>query len=175
MLFVAINISESMIQQRIMQQGMTLFIDVKGKKKENRGVQYPLGTESGTNMQAMKVFGFDNSDPSPQSLKTEGTINIAIGWDSALVMILEYNIPLKMLEGSLDQLNNKKISVGWKINEAYSNAAQPATTTSQLVAVPSSAGRPPANRNVGLTQTNPVRQPEPPKAQSIWTTHTITF
>src|SRR5688500_2283975 len=46
MLYLAINISDKSLQQRVMQKGMSLFIDVKGKKKVNRGVQFPLGMEN---------------------------------------------------------------------------------------------------------------------------------
>ena len=56
-LFVAINVPDKRQQQKIMQHGMSLFIDIKGKKKENRGVQYPLGLEDGSNIENMKVFG----------------------------------------------------------------------------------------------------------------------
>src|SRR5688572_5265465 len=112
-LFLAINISEKNHQQRIIQKGMSLFVDAKGKKKENHGVELPLGIENGSSIEAMKVFGFNNYEPLPQNIKTEGTINIAIGWDSSYVLNIEYSVPLKMLEGSLEELKNKKISIGW--------------------------------------------------------------
>ena len=178
MLFLAISVSDKKAQQGIIQRGMSLFIDIKGKKKVNRGVEYPLGMENGSSIGDMKVFGFVNSEPFPQSVKTEGTINIAIGWDSSYAFHIEYNIPLKMLEGSLAELNNKKISIGWKINELdvmNSNSTQPANVTSRVAAVPSGS-RPPDNRNAGLSgNSNPVPQTNTVKAQSIWTTHTIIF
>jgi len=178
MLFLAMNISDKNVQQRIMQQGMTLFIDVKGKKKENRGVKFPLRMENVSDIGNMKVFGFGNAEPSSQSVKTEGTINIAIGWDSSFVLTIEYSVPLKMLEGSLAELNNKKISVGWKINEedGMTNTAQPVSGTPRLVGVQTTnTTRPPSNRNVSSTQSNPFPQTNSSKAQSIWATHTIVF
>jgi len=178
MLFLAMNIPDKRVQQRIMQNGMSLFIDVKGKKKENRGVEFPLGMENVSDIGNMKVFGFDNAEPVSQSVKTEGTINIAMGWDSSYVLSIEYKIPLKMLEGSIAELNNKKISVGWKIHEGdgmEGNTNQPVTTTSRVVAV-NSNGRPPSNRNVGLpANNNSISQPATNKAQPIWTIHTIIF
>jgi hypothetical protein len=118
MLFLALNIHDKMAQQSVMQKGMNLFIDVKGKKKENHGVEFPLGMENVSDIGNMKVFGFSNAEPFPQNVKTEGTINIAIGWDSSNVLSIEYYVPLKMLESSLSELNNKKISIGWKLHES---------------------------------------------------------
>jgi len=188
MLFLALNIPDKMIQQSIMQKGMNLFIDVKGKKKENHGVEFPLGMENVSDIGSMKVFGFPNTEPVPQNVKTEGTINIAIGWDSSYALNIEYYIPLKMLEGSVSELNNKKISIGWKLKEngmtsnntdqSLSTPSQPvSTTTTRLVAVP--AGSRPTTtttiRNSGTTQNNTFPQTNTNKVQSIWATHTIIF
>lgn len=187
MLFLALYVPDKMTQQNIMQKGMSLFIDVKGKKKENRGVEFPLGIENVSDIGNMKVFGFTNAEPYPQNVRTEGTINIAMAWDSSNVLSIEYNIPLKMLEGSVNELNNKKISIGWKLQESeLSNnvtpqssftSSQPVSTTSRLVAVPAGSA-PPGNRNVGSgrnstpspSQINTAKQ-----SQSIWTSHTIIF
>ena len=187
MLFLALSIHDKMTQQSIMQKGMNLFIDVKGKKKENHGVEFPLGMENVSDIGNMKVFGFSNAEPFPQNVKTEGTINIAIGWDSSTVLSIEYYVPLKMLESSLTELNNKKISIGWKLHESEmpgNNAAQPASTSSQtvststrLVGVPAGSRPPPTppNRSIGPTQNDPFAQSSTGKAQSIWATHIIVF
>jgi len=178
MLFLALNISDKTAQQIIMQKGMSLFIDVKGKKKESHGVQFPLGMENVSNIGNMKVFGFTNIEPVIQNVKTEGIINIAIGWDSSYALNIEYYVPLKMLEGSVTELNNKKISIGWKLkeNDMTSDNIAPVSTTSRVVAVQAPAGsRPPNNRNVGLSQSNTPPQTNTSKSQSIWTTHTIIF
>jgi len=137
----------------------------------------------------MKVFGFTDTEPFPQNVKTEGTINIAIGWDSSNVLNIEYYVPLKMLEASVTELNNKKISIGWKLQESEipgNNTTQPASassqtvsTTTRLVGVPAGSRPPttnPANRNVGSGQNNISPQPNTTKQpQSIWTTYTIIF
>jgi hypothetical protein len=73
-----------------MQKGMSLFVDVKEKKKENHGVEFPLGMENISDIGNMKVFGFTNTEPFPQNVKTEGTINSAIGWDSSYALSIEY-------------------------------------------------------------------------------------
>lgn len=176
MLFLAISIPGKYEQQRVIQKGMSLFIDVKGKKKENRGVEFPLGMENGASIETMRIFGFDNSETFPQNIKTEGAINIALAWDSSFALDIEYSVPLKMLEESMTELNNKKISIGWKIKEGdASNTTQPGSTSSGLVAVPSSGNRPTSNRNVGLSQNITFPQSDLGKAQPIWTTHTIIF
>jgi len=184
-LYLAITISDKSLQQRVMQKGMSLFIDVKGKKKVNRGVQFPLGMENVPDIGSMKVFGFNNAEPVSQNIKTEGTINIAIGWDSSYVLNIEYNVPLNMLEGSMTELNNKKISIGWKINEAdaissntnqNSNTRQPVSTTTRLVGVPAGT-RPVISPTTGSGRANPAPQPTTGNSESptMWTAHTINF
>jgi len=176
MLFVVVNIADKYQQQKIMQQGMSLFVDVKGRKKENRGVEFPLGMENGLNIENMKVFGMGDAEPVPQNVKTEGTINIAIAWDTLYAMNIEYNIPLKMLEKNLADLNNKTISIGWKIkqNEMPAVSSQPASTTSRLVSAPSGT-RPSSNRNVSNVNSNSSLQSNPNTSQFFWTSHTIVF
>ena len=177
MLFLALNISDNKAQQIIIQKGMSLFIDVKGKKKENRGVEFPLGMENVSNIGSMKVFGFSNTEPVTQNVKTEGTINIAMAWDSSYVLNIEYYIPLKILESSVIELNNKKISIGWKLQGSEmpsNNTHQPVSTSSRLVGVPAGS-RPSNNRNVGSSQSDIPPQTNTIKPQSIWTSHTIIF
>ena len=173
------SISDKIEQQRIVQQGMSLFIDTKGKKKENRGVQFPLGMKNGVSIENMKVFGFSDGKSLLQNVKTEGTINIAVAWDSAYAMNIEYSIPLKMLQASATELNNKMISIGWKINEVdlvSGNTTQPINTTSRVV----TELRPGNARPITLPSNGPTRRDPPPpsnagKHQLIWTTHTINF
>jgi hypothetical protein len=93
-----------------------------------------------------------------------------------------------MLEGSVTELNNKKISIGWKLKEngmtsnnndqSLSSPSQPvSTTTTRLVAVPAGS-RPtttPPIRNSTTTPNNTLPQANTNKVQSIWTVHTIIF
>lgn len=171
-LFLAINVSGKNEQQKIMQQGMRLFVDAKGKKRENRGVDFPLGTENVSDVGNMKLFGFDNAEAAPQNVKTDGTINIAMGWDSSYALNIEYTIPLKMFEGSITELNNKKVSIGWKINEAV-NTTPPPIVTSRIVGVRVTSNTPTPNRNTAPTPRTDALQSNSNKAQSIWTTYTI--
>lgn len=41
-LFIALNIPEFRTQVKMMRNGMSLFIDAKGKKKESKGIEFPV-------------------------------------------------------------------------------------------------------------------------------------
>ena len=183
-LFLGVSISDKSIQQKVVQEGMNLYIDIKGKKKENRGIEFPVKMGNNASIENMKLFGFGNGEPFVQSIKAEKTANIAFAWDSAFVIHIEYNIPLTMLEKTLDELKNKKISIGWRLKESEvpiiaSQTSQPVTTTTRLVAVPSGSqpsvirNPPNLNNNVRNVNNNPAPQPNSNKGQAFWTSHTI--
>lgn len=182
-LFLAVNISDKNIQKRIMQEGLNLYIDIKGKKKENRGIEFPVKMDNIASIENMKLFGFSDGEPRIQNIKNEGTVNIAIAWDTSYVMHIEYNIPLKMLEETVADLNTKKISIGWKLQESemHSNTSQnvPTTTITRLVGVPSGTRPSAGNRSTSNVNNNvnnnPALQSNSNKSQSFWTSHTITF
>jgi hypothetical protein len=164
-LFFALAIPDNATQKKIMQSGINLYVDIKGKKKENMGIEYPVASNPGS----MRLFGFSDSKPATLSISSEETVNIAFSWDSSNVLHIEYNIPLKMLEESVLGLNNKKISVGWKLNEAEMNNT---FTTTQITAVPS-GGR---NRAAAPNRTSSdFPQSTAIKYKSFWTSHTIIF
>ena len=187
-LFLAINIPDRSIQKKVMQEGMNLYIDTKGKKKENKGIEFPVRMENISSTENMKLFGFDNAEPFIQNIRTEGTANIAIAWDSSSILHIEYTIPLKLIEKDLSELNNKKISIGWKIEEnkmppsntiqSSNNTTQPVSTSTRLVGVPAGSKPPPTNppiRSSRPSQNDPFAQSNTGKAQSIWATHIIIF
>ena len=186
-LFLAINIPDRSIQKKIIQEGMSLYIDTKGKKKENKGIEFPVKMENNSSTENMKLFGFSNAESFIQNIKTEGTANIAIAWDSSSILHIEYNIPLKIIEEDLSELNNKKISVGWKIEEnkmpsdnmaqPSNNTTQPISTSTRLVGVPAGSKPPPSPpiRSSGSTQKDSFDQSSTGITQSIWTTHIIIF
>jgi hypothetical protein len=148
-----------------MQSGINLYIDIKGKKKENTGIEYPVES----NLGSMKLFGFSNSEPAILSIISEGTVNIAFSWDSSNVLHVEYNIPLQLLEETVSGLNNKKISVGWKLNESEMNNG---LVTSQFTPV-ASGGR---NRAAAPSRSgSDFPQSTTIKYKSFWTSHTIVF
>lgn len=155
-LYLAMNIPNEGIQMKLEKMGMKLFIDLKGKRKEGRGIAFPVKDETALtsakdyNKAAgitdeeneklshteksvdkrtmhsmialrhnyMNVFGFEGIDTHDQGLNMPGSINIAFAWDTANVLHIEYIVPLKMLE-TRESLNQKDISVGWKINGIY--------------------------------------------------------
>ena len=164
-LFLVLSIPDNATQKKIMQSGINLYIDIKGKKKENLGIEYPVAGNPGS----MRLFGFLDAEPATLSISAEGTANIAFSWDSSNVLHIEYNIPLKLLDKTVPGLNNKKISVGWKLNEADMNNA---LATSQLTAV-ASGGR---NRAAAPNRTgSDFPQSTTIKYKSFWTSHTIIF
>ena len=144
-LYVAMTIPDFGEQMKIMRNGMKLFIDVKGKKKEGKGIEFPVretnnsgisnsnynGAKTGSEPEkkfdkkttrnimalgiiALKLFGL-NHEEEEQGLTMHGSVNIAFKWDESDVMHIEYNIPLNLL-GEPSSLNQKDISLGWKIN-----------------------------------------------------------
>jgi uncharacterized membrane protein YgcG len=58
-LYVALNIAEMGEQMKIMRMGMSFFIDLKAKKKENRGIEFPVKREGGP-LQAGEYRGGDD-------------------------------------------------------------------------------------------------------------------
>ena len=145
-LYVALTVPDYGEQTKIMRNGMKLFIDLKGKKKEGKGVEFPVKGETGNSgISAANVNGPNTGEEQPRKLdkKTErtimslglvslklfgwkdqqeeqgltmpGSVNIAFKWDEFDAMHIEYNIPLSLL-GDLSSLNQKDLSIGWKIN-----------------------------------------------------------
>ena len=144
-LYVAMTVPDFGEQMKIMRNGMKLFIDLKGKKKEGKGIEFPIretnnpginnsnynsanpGSEPekkfdkkttrnimALGIVALKLFGL-NHEEEEQGLRMPGSANIAFKWDESDVMHIEYNIPLNLL-GEPSSLNQKDISLGWKIN-----------------------------------------------------------
>src|SRR5689334_4746355 len=44
-LFIALRIADFRAQMKVIRQGMKLFVDMRGKKKENMGIEYPIKVE----------------------------------------------------------------------------------------------------------------------------------
>jgi len=144
-LYVAMTIPDFGEQMKIMRNGMKLFIDVKGKKKEGKGIEFPVretnnsgisnsnynGAKTGSepekkfdkkttrNIMALGIIALKlfglNHEEEEQGLTMHGSVNIAFKWDESDVMHIEYNIPLNLL-GEPSSLHQKDISLGWKIN-----------------------------------------------------------
>jgi len=146
-LYVAMTIPDYGEQMKIMRNGMKLLIDLKGKKKEGKGIEFPVKGEAGNSgmgqsygnnstageeqpkkldrktertilslgLVSLKLFGFGKDQQEEQGLTMPGSVNIAFKWDELDAMHIEYNIPLELL-GEISSLNQKDITIGWKIN-----------------------------------------------------------
>lgn len=70
-LYLALNIPNQGIQMKLMHTGMNLYIDLKGKKKEGRGISFPVKDENLTagNMSFENVAGIDDANGTPQPQK----------------------------------------------------------------------------------------------------------
>ena len=202
-LYLALRISDFRTQMKLMRQGMNLYIDLKGKRKEGRSIEFPLKSQDGEGYAAMnaqqgsdqhakfdkkafreamalhllgmKLVGFGDVEPTTQGLSTEGSANIGFTWDSADVMHIEYKLPFSMLaEGnSLDQ---KTISVGWKINgiEQTTNNNTVAYTTTSVQGRPAGAGGPRGNSRGPGSSSDPFAGTQQGSAeQSYGTKYTI--
>ena len=176
-LFLALRVPDFRTQMKLMRQGMTVFIDLKGKKKEGRGIEYPIKPEGAPppikmepgadkkevraamsiRMFAMKLFGFSDAEPVSQALQMPGSANIAFDWDSSDVLHIEYFIPLSMLD-NINSLHQKTISVGWKINGVQMQNGSPntvgVTSTSSIEGRPSGGGGGRGGRGAGPTMTS---------------------
>ena len=212
-LYVAMIIPQFPTQMKMMRQGMELYVDIKGKKKESKGIEFPLksdpssfsggGVSNGMNQSntqqnsengqrtfdkaairsryalnlfSLRLIGFtDEEEPPKQGLTLEGSVNIGFSWDSSDVMYVEYKVPLSLLDKS--SLNQKNISIGWKLNAM--EAPQLTGVTTGIVSRQSSG--PPRGRDMSRTagptgNTNGPSQQDREnfmKEQYIWTKYTI--
>jgi len=187
-LYAAVSIKSFPAQMKIMRQGMSFYIDTKGKKSEGKGIIYPVPNDNGAmpqanreqnqkfdkaairssmvmNMIFLKLFGFNDGEPVKQSID-DGDVTIQFGWDSTDVMNIEYKLPLSMLgETALDQ---KLISLGWSIN-TFQGAMY---SESKIVAVPS--GRSPRGRNSSGNNSKTLGENSGGTTpQTYWTKYTI--
>jgi len=144
-LYLAIKIPSLEEQIKVMRMGMNIFFDLKGKHKENLGIEFPVKNEmpvgiqdNGRQMQqpneqrdkpdmerikmmfalnliSLKLFGFSNEEPVKQDLELEGSVQIEFTWDTTNLMHIEYLVPLKML-GQISSLNETSLNIGCKVN-----------------------------------------------------------
>lgn len=173
-LYLALLIDDKELQQKVIFNGMTLYLDSKGMQKESHGVEFPVITDDfnpETKNTNMRIFGFGNDEI--QNVETAGTINIAMSWDTTYRLQFEYNIPLKMVRSA----NNRTIGIGWKINETPGNRSQPVATTSGVDYRPRRTASGERNNAVSRESTLQKKIPKPDGSNgfSVRTTHTISF
>lgn len=199
-LYVALKIDDPRMQMKIMMQGMDMYIDKNGKKRERQGIQFPVkregsgfegrGTESGDkrapdpaemrerlagNLVFLKTFGFEDEDK-VQIISQPGSANVSFHWDDANVMTIEYQVPLSLFGGAA--VSGKPFGIGWKLYgiDQQQQAQTPAITSSRIVSVP--AGTRPTTSPGAAGSSNFRSQPGTNdsrfKEQNIWTRYTIT-
>jgi hypothetical protein len=197
-LYVAMIIPSFSTQRKMMSMGMKLYVDLKGKRKQTRGIEFPVLREAGEsgysqssqsqagdmealrsrfalNLLTLKLFGFNGFEESKaQGLLVPGSVNIQFNWSEDNVMFVEYSMPLNILDdnASLDQ---KNISLGWQLNgnEQMSSGNQPSSpakyqTRTTRTVVSTPAGTSPGTNNTSVDQYRPAN-----KEQSFWTKYTI--
>lgn len=210
-LYMALIITSQPEQMKLMSMGMSMFIDMKAKHKTNRGVEFPVKKETGSmpmpqpggqepdpkrirmflgrNLIALKLFGFTDGEPTEQNLETDGSVRIAFYWDSLDVMQIEYLIPLNMLETDIALLNQKLISIGWKINGVETTGSTSSSNSSGsvrtgIVGVPVGPGgisrgsiptTGPGNNRPGSSKFTQSDMDKMMKEQEIWTKYTFTI
>ena len=217
-LYVAMKIPDFRMQMKMMRMGMNFYIDLKGKKKEGRGIEFPIKRENeggfgggggfgnnqnnqsnqgndqnqqGGNQQrgfdkkamrsrfaiymlSMKLFGFTDDESAPQELQKEGSANLNYSWDSTDVMYIEYLVPLKLL-GDAASLNQKTISIGWKINgiDIPSNATPPVANAPSTSRRGGSGGSPNQGNSSNGGGPNQFNMDKGMEEQSFWTKYTF--
>jgi len=211
-LYIAMVIPNFPTQMKMMRQGMNLYIDLKGKKKQGRGIEFPVkkdrsnfnegnfssnsgnrqgNNESNTerqkpdmkqmrgmmtlNLLSMKLFGFTDDEPKEQGLIMPGSVNIQFNWDEANIMYIEYDIPLNLL-GDNASLNQKNISLGWKLNDADVQTTTPVSSTSTIQGRPAgSSGRNGSFGNSGTSRPSQQGMDKMMSEESFWTKYTISI
>ena len=204
-LYMALCIPNPGLQLKMARMGMKCYIDLKGKKKEGMGIEFPIKREtSGTSgggmptqhseqqsndqpggfdpermkkamiiyMIQLKLFGFGEEEPMPQQLELNGSAQVAYNWDSAGMLTIEYMVPLDLI-GKRSSLNQKTISLGWKINGAQSGGSAPPTIgTTATTSSRSARSRPALTAGSNFSQADIDKMM---KEQNFWTKYTFNF
>jgi hypothetical protein len=164
-LYLAVKVTDPAMQMKMMMQGMSLYLDKNGKKKERTGIHFPVKRESGgggqrgggapggngggtppdpkemrekmaSMMILLKTFGFENQDEEKTQLIADPNgINIAFNWDDANNFYIEYQVPLSLL-GQPADLKDKTLGIGWKVHGMEASGSGPTGSPTQMVVVP---------------------------------------
>lgn len=173
-LFVSLQVFDLKLQNQILMTGMTLWLDEKGKKKQNKGLHYPTGYkqkdilrdpmrfrevleaiqdqkyEIAEKLVSVELLNFTgkNSRTWGKAMNPEA-FNLKLDFDESGTLIYEASIPLELVFEDLAALKDPKskgFSIGWETGEL---------------------GRPELRGDdaVGLSGTNPAN---PVKFNSEW-------
>jgi hypothetical protein len=107
-----------------------MIMNYRSQGKDNGDQESPEQTnaamkamraEMALSINSMKVFGFSEDKSEEQGLVMPGSANVAFAWDSSDVMNIEYKVPLAFF-GTASSLDQKDISIGWKVNAVQFSA-----------------------------------------------------
>jgi hypothetical protein len=199
-LFIAIKVRPLPMQMKMSRNGMQLFIDVKGKKRESIAINYPatfinasggerppMGEDGKPDMKAMqermaalmgfyKTAGFEDSkEDALLQIAQEGEgILIGGAWDDSSALIIEYAIPFAALGGA-DKVAGKQIALGWKINAAQASSGNNFSPASTKMSKPGASTK---NGNIssGIPNAGPSGgggRAEFAKEQSVWAKYDV--
>jgi hypothetical protein len=168
-IYLAVKVPNQRIQMKMMMQGMNLYFDKKGKKKEGTGIEFPIKREreSGgggfgggrgnrgetgerpdmkeqreklaAGMIFLKIFGFDGQEDKTQLITQPDGINVSFDWDDANLLSIEYQVPINFI-GKVADLKGKTLSIGFKLNGAEQSGG-PTVVRTEIVGVPAGSGR----------------------------------
>lgn len=126
--YLCLKANEQYTQRNLLRSGLAIWVDPKGKKKEQAGVVFPMKKEHGApdaherpeyqdpgaprramnqmkqhvllTQNSMLLFGLTPSGKDEVPLKNnEYGIQAGLSWDTLDIMTLEYRIPAKLLFG----------------------------------------------------------------------------
>ncbi len=150
-LYVAMRIQDERTQVKLMRLGMKFFIDLKGKKKENMGIEFPIKIEhpvtTGENEGRRNQEGGEQKGPDIKTVKKMLALNLlymrVFGFegeskpeDQGLLLADKANLafawdPTNMMHieyrvplkliDKVAALKEKTISIGWKLNGVEMN------------------------------------------------------
>ncbi|MDE3253884.1 MAG: hypothetical protein KGO92_13840, partial [Bacteroidota bacterium] len=167
-LYLAMKVPNFRMQMKMIMQGMKLFIDKKGKRKEGTGIEFPVKREEGSggfgirggrgasgeagppdpkemrarlsaNLIFLKTFGFADQEDKTLVIGETGEIGLAYNWDEENNFYIEYAIPLRLI-GDQASLQGKTLGIGWKIMGMESSFSGPVSSSTTLVGVPAGGG-----------------------------------
>ncbi len=145
--YLCIKVKEVQQQMRVMRSGMEIWINEKGKKKKETGINFPLAhtlppldnrnmsTEGRPDpkkirlmflvqVKEMEVSGFREGCNGSMNNKSNKTgIMAVINWDSANVMIYEVRIPFSALNSDIHTLDH--INIGMVLKGLSKPQGQP--------------------------------------------------
>lgn len=203
-LYIAMNVPDKREQVHMMRAGMKMFVDIKGKKREGRGIEFPVEKDYSyyspqqimmadisqarmmfaQSLLALRLFGFTDGEPTDQSLAMEGSGQVVFSWDANEALLVEYTVPLAMLEKDVKSLDQKQISIGWKVNSSEAPQAVSRTTTTKTTTAITPAGARTAGVSTsgvgsgsgpGQSSSGNQQSSRGLKEQLIWTKYTVSF